>query len=408
MCAFALACGGKKEQDKPGPTGAQMVPATPQPLDPTQAAGAPAGKVDPASVTKAGIAAPIKGFAGIQETGFRVAYAPSQNETHEQLRAHFSRERIFDNVAEALNDELKMPRTIDIQMVDCNAVNAFYDPNNNRIIVCYELITYFAGMFKSLAKTEDDLAVAVVGATFFAFFHELGHAVIHQLELPAVGREEDAADQMATLILISAGESGVEMALNGAKWFALQSDSGNQTPFWDEHAFDQQRFFNILCLVYGSAPDKYGEIVSSGALPEPRAKRCPLEYKGINASWEKLLAPHTRSAGYKEPKVEVPAEAPATPPTPAPAADGATCEQVTEKVVTLVVAAVRPQLEAELAKLPSEQHEAAISTVEERVKSIAAQVYEECQKNWSAEGKACVMKSDTLDTAASCPIPAMK
>ena len=242
LAACALACGGKKEGDKPGPTGAQMVPATPQPGVTPAAAGAPgaAGKVDPASVTKAGIAAPIKGFAGIEETGFRVAYAPSSNETHEQLRAHFARERIFDNVAEALNDELKMPRTIDIQMVDCNAVNAFYDPNNNRIIVCYELITYFAGMFKSLAKTEEDLAVAVVGATFFAFFHELGHAVIHQLELPAVGREEDAADQMATLILISAGESGVEMALNGAKWFALQSESGNQTPFWDEHALDRK------------------------------------------------------------------------------------------------------------------------------------------------------------------------
>jgi hypothetical protein len=368
-----------------------------------------AGKVDPASVTKAGIAAPIKGFAGIQESGFRVAYAPSSNPDHEQIRSHFAQQKIFDNVADALNAELKMPRTIDIQMADCGAVNAFYDPNNNRIIVCYELITYFAGMFKPVAQGDEDLAVAVVGATFFAFFHELGHAVIHQLELPAVGREEDAADQMATLILTSAGDDGVAMALHGAKWFAMQSDSGHETPFWDEHAFDQQRFYNVLCLVYGSGPDRYGEIVTSGALPKERAERCPQEYKSINASWEKLLAPYTRPADYKEPEVDVPIEAPTAPPRPSapPAAAAADCEQVTTKVVELVVANVRPQLEEQLAKLPEDQHAETIAGVEERIKSIAAEVYEECGKRWSAEGRACVVKAATLDDAAKCPIPAM-
>jgi hypothetical protein len=83
------------------------------------------------------------------------------------------------------------------------------------------------------------------------------------------------------------------MALAGAYWFRLQAMGNNHTtPFWDEHAFDAQRFYNIMCLIYGSNPQKYASFIGSGQLPIERAGRCPEEYSKISRAWNRLLQPY--------------------------------------------------------------------------------------------------------------------
>lgn len=50
--------------------------------------------------------------------------------------------------------------------------------------------------------------VMVTGAVFFAFLYELGHALVDQLELPVTGKEEDAVDQLAAVILDEGAQQG--------------------------------------------------------------------------------------------------------------------------------------------------------------------------------------------------------
>lgn len=121
----------------------------------------------------------VRGFAGISQTGFRVTYAVSPNATHDNFRKVFEEHKVFELVAQGLNQTIRMPRTVDIQMVDCGAINAFYDPNHSRIIMCYELLTYFVGIFKGNVASEEQLGQAVIGATLFGFYHEFGYALIH-------------------------------------------------------------------------------------------------------------------------------------------------------------------------------------------------------------------------------------
>lgn len=252
------------------------------------------GKVDPSKISTAGISAPLQGFSSEKPTGFRVAYAPTKK--YERFRTAFMQEQVFENVAKMLNGTIKMPRIVDIQMVECGTVNAFYDPNNSRIIMCYELMDYFTQMFQPVSKSNDELGNSILGATFFAFFHELGHGLIHQLDLPATGREEDSVDQMATLVLMEGGDQGVAAAMAGARWFALQSEAnkkaGVSMPFWDEHSLEGQRFYNIACLIFGSNPEKYSPMIKNGYLPKARAVRCPDEFKKISHAWERLLGPY--------------------------------------------------------------------------------------------------------------------
>ena len=274
------------------------------------------GKVDPSKISTAGISAPLQGFSSEKPTGFRVAYAPTKK--YERFRTAFMQEQVFENVAKMLNGTLKMPRIVDIQMVECGTVNAFYDPNNSRIIMCYELMDYFTQMFQPVSKDNDELGNAILGATFFAFFHELGHGLIHQLDLPATGREEDSVDQMATLVLMEGGDQGVAAAMAGARWFALQAEAnkkaGVSMPFWDEHSLEGQRFYNIACLIFGSNPEKYSPMIKNGYLPKARAVRCPDEFKKISHAWERLLGPYIINDAQP---VATPSNTPAAP-TPNP------------------------------------------------------------------------------------------
>jgi Zn-dependent peptidase ImmA (M78 family) len=42
----------------------------------------------------------------------------------------------------------------------------------------------------------------VIGPVSLVFLHELGHALLDVLQIPILGREEDASDQLATYMLL--------------------------------------------------------------------------------------------------------------------------------------------------------------------------------------------------------------
>lgn len=376
-----------------------------------------AAAVTAAQVPKDGLPTQaVRGFAGISQTGFRVAYATSTNQVHDQFRAVLEEHKVFELVAQGLNQTIRMPRTVDIQLVDCGAINAFYDPNNSRIIVCYELLSYFVDIFKGNVANDDQLGQAVIGATLFGFYHELGHALIHQLKLPTMGREEDSADQIATLLLMEAGDDGVGMALSGAYWFNLQAKSGNnETPFWDEHAFDGQRYYNILCLIYGSDPTKYAGFVDSGNLPAARAQRCAEEYTKIRESFQTLIAPHLTNNSPQEieyTKVEDPTvgQPPvegdddsgpfAAPEEPAePSGHAITCEQVADKAIDLIGA----EAERQFATLSEEQRAQAIDELKANLPAFLEQFLAQCAKeDWPDKDRACVLEAADIQQAGRC------
>lgn len=376
---------------------------------------AAAAAVSAEDVTKEGIpTTELEGFAGIAQTGFRVSYADTEVPLHGQFVTILKDIQLYEKVATVLNQTVRMPQTIDIQLVDCGTVNAFYDPNSSRIIMCNELMTYFAEMFKPDAKDDEELGNAILGATIFAFFHETGHALIHQLDLPATGKEEDAVDQFATMILIAGGEDTIGMALAGAYWFQKQQAASTTTemPFADEHSFDGQRFYNVMCWIYGSDPNKYDSFIDSGNLTAARAPLCEEEYRRMSRSWERLLEPHLTKKGALEFEEAVPEAhpedpppppaAPAPPPPPAKTGDEGrtiTCDQVVEKIVALVSA----QAEEEAKTRTPEEIAEMKANLEVQVPAIIEQGRHECaEQHWPDKDRKCVLAATTLDAATKC------
>lgn len=132
------------------------------------------------------------------------------------------------------------------------------------------------------------------GAFCFVLFHELGHCLIHQLELPTVGKEEDAVDEFATLLLLESGETGEIAILSAATWFATNREGKDTTPFWDEHSLDMQRFFGIFTLLYATNPERYAEMAHSLGISADRLAKAQIDYKKKDAAWTRLLQPHVR------------------------------------------------------------------------------------------------------------------
>lgn len=202
----------------------------------------------------------------------------------------------LEGVVASLNQRISLPVDIDISFEDCDIPNAYYDQGNHLVGICYELIDEFRTIFGRDIKDPEELKNAVRGATVATLFHELGHALIDVWKLPVTGKEEDAADQLATLALMSRSERGEEMALQGAVSFMLQAEhyQEHEKIYWDEHSLDEQRFYDTVCLIYGQHPDKYAYLVENGTLPEPRAALCPEDFAKINRAWQTLLTPYLK------------------------------------------------------------------------------------------------------------------
>jgi hypothetical protein len=230
---------------------------------------------------------------------FKYEYGAVKNEKFAGWRREMMEERVLEEIAGELNNQLALPEDVTISFDECGEVNAHYDPEKHRVSICYELMEDLYRVFGDEAETEEELDDAVVGATTFVFFHELGHALVHVLKLPITGREEDAVDQLSTFLLADGTESGESSALDAARSFYAdaEEEGADDLSYWDEHSLNQQRFYNIICWVYGQNPERYASLVGDGVLPEARAARCGGEYAQIEQSWTTLLRPHLKAGG---------------------------------------------------------------------------------------------------------------
>ncbi len=230
----------------------------------------------------------------------RFTYGKVTNPDYREIKKIFHDERFFEEVVEDLDRTLVLPRNLDVRLQECGGeVNAFYDPEDGAVHLCYELFEHFLQIFTTEDAETDEGAEAAAGkaiaALVFTFYHELGHAMIDIYDLPVTGREEDAVDQLATVMLLETwdGEDSELAMTASAEWFdSSAAESEDEPDMADEHALDEQRYYNLVCWTYGSDPEYFADQLEDWQLPEERAERCPEEYQKMSRSWDQLLGPH--------------------------------------------------------------------------------------------------------------------
>ena len=159
----------------------------------------------------------------------------------------------------------------------------------------------------------EDLALFVLGNLAFTLYHEIGHGLVSELELPVLGKEEDAVDSLASLMMISEdGDETLDRMLIAAAdgWQMAHQQNGGVTEmadadFSDEHSLDIQRYYGIICLMVGSDSQRFAELADVAELPQQRRESCESEYAQVSASWGKLLEPHVRADGDNTPSAAI-------------------------------------------------------------------------------------------------------
>jgi len=223
-------------------------------------------------------------------------YVSPKDPAHQPILDQMKQGRALEHLQELLSP-IRLPYPLTLKVAGCDGVvNAWYE--DEVITVCYEML---ADILKSAPKQDLPVGLSradtVLGTSLSVFLHETGHAVFNMLQIPVLGREEDAADQFAAYLMLRLGKDEARrMILGSAYHHAIQMPGPQVTvsvrALSGEHSTPAQRTFNILCIAYGADKKLFADIVEKEFLPKDRAEVCAREYDDLNFAMTKLIGPH--------------------------------------------------------------------------------------------------------------------
>jgi hypothetical protein len=162
--------------------------------------------------------------------------------------------------------------------------------------------------------SDEDKAAAMDFAmhdAVFTLYHEGAHLLAGELGLPVLGREEDAADALAVILILQYSQDEDEMfntLVDSAEgWYmSAQTTTGEGVEdlmYYDEHSLDIQRAYAVVCMIVGAEPEMFAEIADSYEMDQERQEDCGPVFGQAEDAWMTLLEPHmTETPG---PEIEI-------------------------------------------------------------------------------------------------------
>lgn len=135
----------------------------------------------------------------------------------------------------------------------------------------------------------------------YTMYHEIGHLLVGELGIPVLGKEEDAADALAVILLLNDQDDEIEAfntlidSADGWYFNAVKSTGSGVEDFsyYDEHSLDIQRAYAMVCLMVGKDPQEFRETAEIYEFDQQRQDDCAYTYDQAHTSWDALLEPHT-------------------------------------------------------------------------------------------------------------------
>jgi hypothetical protein len=232
-----------------------------------------------------------------------VEYVPPKDPAHQKVYEMVKQRHTLETVRNIFSPFI-LPVDLLIRTIGCDGVpNAWYQRQGKlpTVSICYE---YLQEIGQSMPKDERSssgatMADAICGQLFFAVAHELGHAMFDIFDVPVFGRQEDAADQFATFIMLQFGGEQALGLIGGAAfgyhgYIKDLKDKPQVTlplaAFSSDHGAPEQRYFNLICTAYGYDAELFASEMDK--IPASRAKRCKFEYDELKYAFRTTFWPH--------------------------------------------------------------------------------------------------------------------
>lgn len=139
-----------------------------------------------------------------------------------------------------------------------------------------------------------DILRFAVNNSLFTLYHEVAHLLIDKLELPVLGREEDAADNIATWMLLGKNTPDSNRVLEDAvKGWLLTGRSFGDHFGDDDYAYgyspERHRAMQIVCLMVGADRAAFRKVANSYEFDPERQHSCHFDYQLVDRSLRGLL-----------------------------------------------------------------------------------------------------------------------
>ena len=234
-----------------------------------------------------------------------IDYAMPANPAHQPIHDLLRQKAVLERI-QTLLSPFRLPKPLIFRTADCDGeINAWFE--GDAVTICYEYVAYV--LESAASRRRPDWVSehhAIAGALIDVLLHEGAHALFEYLDIPVLGREEDAADQIAAYMLLSLGRVDTPSLVAGIVYIYLNEAGIRDFPslrrkrlrivdhkhYADVHSTPLQRMFNTLCLAYGASPELFAAAVNRGALPAERAEGCGDEFKQVDKAFRRLILPH--------------------------------------------------------------------------------------------------------------------
>ncbi len=225
-----------------------------------------------------------------------VNYAPPKNPAFQHIYKLLNEDRhTLENLQEFLSP-FRLPWTLEILLDECDGeADAMYW--DGTITICYE---YIDELWNSMPAKTTVAGIepldTFAGPFMDTILHEFAHALFDYLDIPVLGREEDAADQVSAYIYLQLGPAEARRLIMGAVYAYMveveDTDPPSMEEYADEHSTSEQRRFNLLCMAYGADPELFEDVVVWGGLMQDRVDICEEEFELIALAYGTLIGPY--------------------------------------------------------------------------------------------------------------------
>jgi hypothetical protein len=126
------------------------------------------------------------------------------------------------------------------------------------------------------AELDPETRAFIIGNAIFVVFHEFGHVLIRDFDVPILGLEENSADTLAAITLILADRAEPEREPRLSEFLAMSAlgnillwqtgleKSNEEVLYWAKHDVSIRRAARMLCLLYGSDTEEFGWVLVRG------------------------------------------------------------------------------------------------------------------------------------------------
>jgi hypothetical protein len=223
-----------------------------------------------------------------------IAYVAPHSDKYQPIYQRLKDLQVLETLQEFLAP-LRLSRKIVVKTDECNALRLVYRPKEP-VIICYEYIMAIEQNAPSASVvpisggriTKEGI---IVGAFVNEVLSEVAHAVFDVLQIPIWGNANDAADNVAALIMSQFGDAVAWRTLIGTSWFLAQRSYVGRGSFTEVVASSEApRFYNYLCIAYSANPDNFSFL--SEDIPRERLDWCQQDYRKLVRSFKQTILPH--------------------------------------------------------------------------------------------------------------------